>query len=390
MLGALLLIAATTQGSHAESPARIAAGLSAATPYNAGARYEVLLPQSEDPVVYNIELYARATEEPDTLSPCDYLIDWSMMTPSGPTAGFSSYFDGHHYRLRDKRLQEYHFADNPAAFAPRGAVEAGVQQQAQFASLLPAFIARELEKMQASDNFSYTVERSRDGSLLEVKGTERYNGVPGREFEYCFDSSTLLPVKAEVCYNPGHMSEQTVTVHYLPPGEGAMSGRLDEPALIARYPEAFESYRRSDYTLATLPGRPLPAISAPSLSGERLTRKAGDPWELPTVIALVDADVDGCAETVEALRTAIDQSPVAATLVLAFTGTHPDAAAEIAGRPRPDEIVLTSARSIARDCGATATPTIIICGTDGLVKNVHTGRNKDIAEIVIQEIAIAK
>ncbi|MDE6497481.1 MAG: hypothetical protein K2L21_02350, partial [Muribaculaceae bacterium] len=116
----------------------------------------------------------------------------------------------------------------------------------------------------------------------------------------------------------------------------------------------------------------------------------GAPWDTPAVVALVDADVDGCAETVAQLREAVDSAPVAITLVLAFIGTHPEAIAGIIGEPRPDEIILTSARSIARDCGATATPTIIICGTDGLVKNVHTGRNKQLAEIVIQETAIAK
>lgn len=390
MLGALLMIAAATQGAHAESPADIAAGLSGATTYNASATYEVLLPQSEDPVVYTIDLYAAAPLSADTLSPCNYLIDWSLNTPSGPSTGFSAYFGGHHYRQRDKRLQEYHYTDNPGPFAPQGSVSAGVQQQAQFASLLPAFIARELVEMSTSPHYSCTVEPGRDGATVTVKGTEHYNGVPGREFEYVFDASTSLPLKAEICYNPGHMSEQTVTVRYAPASERAFSGTLDEPALIARYPEAFSTFRRSDYTLASLPGRPLPAISATTIDGRRYTRTAGEPWEMPAVIALVDADVDGCAETVQQLRDAIDASPAAACLVLAFTGTHPEAAATIAGTQRADEVVLTSARSIARDCGATATPTIIICGTDGFVKNVHTGRNKQLAEIVIQEIAIAK
>ncbi|MDE6109240.1 MAG: hypothetical protein K2F72_03015, partial [Muribaculaceae bacterium] len=211
MLGALLLMAAATQGAHAEGPAGIAAGLSGATPYSATARYEVLLPQSEDPVEYTIALYSCAPAATDTLSPCDYLIDWSMNTPSGPSTGFSAYFDGHHYRLRDKRMQEYHYSDRPSSFAPGGSVESGVQQQAQFASLLPAFIAREIERMAGNDRFTYAITPSRDGTTVTLKGVERYNGVPGREFEYTFDAATSLPLKAEICYNPGHMSEQTVT-----------------------------------------------------------------------------------------------------------------------------------------------------------------------------------
>lgn len=107
-------------------------------------------------------------------------------------------------------------------------------------------------------------------------------------------------------------------------------------------------------------------------------------------MAILDAEVEGCAEVVSALRSAIDSAPVAASLIMAFTGKHPEAIGLAVGPVRPDETVLTRASGLARACGATATPVIIVCDSDGTVKNVHTGRNKDLAAIVMQEIAINK
>ncbi|MDE6161669.1 MAG: hypothetical protein K2F77_08425, partial [Muribaculaceae bacterium] len=79
-----------------------------------------------------------------------------------------------------------------------------------------------------------------------------------------------------------------------------------------------------------------------------------------------------------------------AGLILAFMSYHAFARGEVTGPARPDETVLTRASGLARDCGVTATPTVIVCGSDGVVRNVHTGRNKDLVSIVMQEIAIAK
>lgn len=385
MLG-VLLIAATAPGLKAESLGEIADRLSAAAPYHASARYEVLLPQSEDPVVYNISLYGYAPAQPDSLAPCNYLIDWELDTPSGPSEGFSAYFDGHHYRFRDKRLQEYHHDDSAAPFSAQGRVEMGVQQQAQFASLLPAFVAARLREIESDPACSYTVRTTDRG--ISVEGEQSYDGVTGMEFRYVFDSRDSRPLLTEICYNPDHMSEQTVTVRYLAPTVDATDAPLSEPALMALYPEAFGRYRESTYTLENLPGRPLPAISAQCSDGSRFVRSTGQEFASPTVLAILDADVEDCAETVAMLRRAVDSAPVAAQLILAFTGGHADAVAGITGTPRADEVVLTGARGLARDCGATSTPTIVVCGRDGVVKNVHNGRNKDLASVVMQEISI--
>lgn len=389
MLGALLLAVAPL-GLQAESLGEIADRLSAATPYHATARYEVLLPQSEEPVAYDIALNSMTPQQPDTLAPCDYLIDWTLTTPSGRSQGFNAYFAGHHYRFRDKRLQEYHYDDSPAPFSASGRLELGVQQQAQFASLLPAFIAARFREMATDTTYSYTINENPAHGTLCVSGTQTFHGCEGLSFSYTLDLSNGLPLSSEMCYNPGQLSEQTVSVTYGAPDVATMDITPSEPALMALYPEAFGRYRESGYTLANLPGRPLPAISAPKLDGSRYNYSLGATLQLPTIVAILDADVDGCPETVSQLRQAIDSSPAAAALVLAFVGNHAEAIAEAVGAARPDETILTGARGLARDCGATTTPVIIVCDRSGTVQNVHTGRNKDLPQIVMQEITIAK
>ena len=107
---------------------------------SANVRYEVLLPSAADPVAYDIELH-YITAPNATLSPCDYLIDWTLPRGEKTSRGFNAYFDGNHFRYRDTKLQEYHSADDSMPFLTgRG----GVQRQAQFADLLPPLMAEQL------------------------------------------------------------------------------------------------------------------------------------------------------------------------------------------------------------------------------------------------------
>ena len=390
MLGALLLMA-VAPGMQAESLEAIVQRLSAASSssYHATARYEVLLPQSEEPVAYSVSLNSSRTQPSDTLAPCCYLIDWTAETPSGRARGFCSYFYGHHYRFRDKRLQEYHYDDDSTPFYARGTTALGVQQQAQFASLLPDFIAERLREIQHDSSYTYTITTDSVRHTVSIEGKQEFAGCEGLDFKYTFSTATGLPVASDFCYNPGQMSEQSVSVEYGAPDVNATDSKLSEPLLMALYPEAFSRYRESGYTLANLPGRPLPAFSAPTHAGERFTYHIGQGFASPTVIAVLDADVDGCSEMVETLRTAVETSPTAASLILAFVSNHPETIAEAIGVQNPGESILSGAKGLARDCGVTATPAIIVCSKDGMVQNAHSGRNKDLAAIVIQEISLA-
>ncbi|MCM1071743.1 MAG: hypothetical protein NC391_08920, partial [Alistipes timonensis] len=65
----------------------------------------------------------------------------------------------------------------------------------------------------------------------------------------------------------------------------------------------------------------------------------------------------------------------------------PDRVGELVGEARAGETVLLSARSLARDCGATSFPAIIVADERGRVANVILGFNNSLATDVIQSVA---
>ena len=58
------------------------------------------------------------------------------------------------------------------------------------------------------------------------------------------------------------------------------------------------------------------------------------------------------------------------------------------GRRVPGEHLLLNARSLARDCGASSLPVVIIAAPSGVVKNVLLGYNSDLSTVVLQSIAL--
>lgn len=355
--------------------------------YRADARFEVLQPNSDIPVVYELSLMSAPTPS-DTLSPCDYLIDWTLHTPAGTTStGFSAYAAGHHYRYRDSRLQEYHMTDAAEPFAPDGRTDRGVQRQAQFVEYLPQMLGLRLIEMADDSTFVMTVDSHADA--VTVSGTERVRGYDCREFSYRFDKKSGLPVEIEIDANPGMPSEQILTLRYSPASDTGCPA-IDETMLIGRYPEVFERYRHDSFSLMSLPGARMPAFESRTADGRRYTHASGEPFSCPTVIAVLDSRVGHTDEVVEALRSACGQSPVSVSLLLAFIDNDTEAISLLSGAGIPDETVLVGARALARDCGVTDTPSIIICRPDGTVADVIIGRNNDMVSDVIQKTAMAK
>lgn len=355
--------------------------------YRADARFEVLQPNSDIPVVYELKLMSMPAEG-DTLAPCSYLIDWTLHTPAGTTSsGFSAYADGNHYRYSNGRLQEYHATDNAVPFAPGGKVEQGVQWQAQFAEFLPQMLGRRLIEMASDTTFDMTVS-SRAG-MVTVSGTERVRGYDCREFSYRFDSATGLPADAETDANPGMPSEQVMTIKY-EPAQTTGCETIDEPMLIGRYPEIFERYRQDSYSLLSLPGGRMPGFEARTAGGGRYAHASGEPLASVTVFAVLDSSVGHTADVVADLRRAVAESPVPFDLVLAFTDNDAVRIGDIVGASQPGETVLTGARAMARDCGVTDTPSVIICGRDAIVSDVMIGRNNDMVSDVIQKVAMIR
>ena len=186
--------------------------------YCASAKFDVLMASHSEPVEYTVGLQCEPADG-DTLSPCRYLIEWKLDTPSGEMKGFSAYFDGSHFRFRDRRLQEYHASDDPTPFAPSGAVSRGVQQQVQFADIIPAFMAQKFREMADDSTYIYTIAADTvfNGTpATVVKGVRRTGGYDGMEYTYVLDNKTMQPIHTYLETSPGGIGEQSIEVAYSP------------------------------------------------------------------------------------------------------------------------------------------------------------------------------
>ncbi len=355
--------------------------------FAAEADYAVTLPQAQDDVVYKVNL-ASERAAGDRLCEADYLIEWELPTPSGLAEGFLGYFAGHHYRYRDRRLQEYHFEWDSIPFLTRGG---GVQRNGQFVDLLPQELGATLRRMRGDSlvamrfNPDTVVGGEHMAAFTVVRSVKGYTG---RIMKILLDGRNGMPLLIDNEFNPGQVSEQLVTVKYRYPADGEQPAvPKSEEELMARFPEVFEKFRESNYSIENLRGEPMPGFSLPTPTGERYTREKGARFAAPTVIALVDPEAGFAAETLAALRRAAGEAPKATNLVMAFISGSPDRVEELTGSLEVGETVLLSARSLARDCGATAFPAIIIVGEDGKVANVILGFNNSLASDVIQSVA---
>lgn len=359
----LLLLGAPTGLLKAQSVAEIANVLSNMPDYEAAVEYAVTLPQAQDDIVYTVELHQPASAD-------SYLIDWTVNSPSGRVDGFTAWFDGHFYNLRNNRLQEHHAqwdADTPAGAR-------AIQNSAQFASLLPSRMAMELRRLDDPGLYRYTISPSADE--LRVDAVRLASGSDDAELQWVFDASTLRPLRFYADYNPGAISGQQVKAVYSPlPDSLHISGPLDEPALRQRYPLAFEQCRESQFAIESMRGRQLPGFSLPQCGGGRLTRRAADPLAEPTAIVMLDSDSALAPQLIEAVRNAIDRLPANVNIIWACTGKNPDEISELIGTPRPGETTLGGARTLIRDCGAATLPVILACNSAGLISDLAIGLN---------------
>lgn len=358
--------------------------------YQGRATFEALLPSAADPVVYDVELQSAAPA--DTLAPCSYVIAWDTESPSGPLSGFSAYFDGHHYRFRNSKLQEYHISDGETAFLPGGAGTAaqGVQSRAQFADLLPQFLGAKMIEIATDSAYSYTFDVAmtvRGKRCIVVEGVKMSRGYETQRFTYAFDNETNLPVLIDQINSPGSISEQVVTVSYSPSDQEPVA--LNEEGLIERWPDAFERFRQSTFRVESLVGEAFPSFSCPMAgASDRCTHHVGEPFDAPTIIVALDPGVGTNAETVQAVRSAVEQLPVRTEILWTFKSNKEEEAIAALGNVGPDEKALLSATGLLRDAGVTLFPTIIICSADGKVAKVICGYNNSIEEVVLQVIQL--
>ena len=352
-------------------------------------KYDVLLPMAANDVEYTLNLFSTATPD-DRLSPCDYLIDWTLTTSENPSQGFSAYSDGHHYRYRDQRLQEYHFeADSLPFLSGRTAV----QRSAQFADLTPQNVADQIRNIATDSAYTYKLYADTlvNGKRADVvKAVESQKGYVSRELTYIFDAATGLPQKFEFENNPGSISEQTVTVTFSYPENLAFVNDYSEPALIDRYPDVFSQYRQSNFRVENLPGTRLPAFSLPTLSQDRYIHNRDEKFRSPLVLVVLDPSVGSVTETIENVRKATSRLPFNADILWVFSTNHVETVAELVGEGnRVGETTLLSARSLLRDLGVTVTPTLIFVDTDATIRDTQIGQAENLPEIITRKFSFA-
>lgn len=362
--------------------------------FRSHATYEVVIPSFSSPIIYDIDI-ASGKAVGDTLAPCSYLIDWSVPTVSGKSEGFSAYHDGHHYRYRDNRLQEYHVEWDSIPFGlgrwhSATSIERGVQNNAQFTEILPQFISRQLGKIKSNSTYTYKVSNDsvvNGRKLTVVRALQRYKGYDSKELTYFFDPVTLMPISLDIENNPGSISEQQITVRYTPASDNENID-YSEKGLAALYPEAFEKYRLSYFKVENLPGTQLPGFSAPTPTGERYSRATGDRFIAPTLVVFLDPKTGSAKETVELLRKGVSSLPMSVGIIWAFASNNIDDIDNVITRPLPGEHIVMSAKSLARDCGVSTFPITLICDSDGKINDVIIGFNKNLDSDVIQKTAI--
>lgn len=381
----ICVIAALSISAHASSPLPlqdIASRIEANRCVKGSLRYEVMMPQSADPVPYVIS-FEQQTADNDTLSPCDYLIDWTLQVNDRTSRGFTAYFDGEHYRYRDLKLQEYHAEADPLPFSK----DIAVQRRAQFVDMLPISIAYKLREIAADSSYRYEV-RDR-GETVSVSGLRRIRGYDAQEFEYIFDTRTWLPVSFDFDFNPASISEQIVTGTFENLTASGCSP-LNEERLISLYPDIFDRYRTSSFKVENMIGNSLPAFSLPRLNGGRHEYAKGESLRIPTVIALIDPAVANTEGIISAVRSALSSIPFEAAALYVFASGNLSDASDAAGTPLPSEKVLLSGSSLARDLGVSAYPTFFFCDADGIVRDILIGVNNTLADDVLQKTVLCR
>lgn len=365
-----IMLAAAALGVSAQSIDDLAVALANMSDYAASVTYAVTLPQAEDDVVYTVSLSQPA-------SPDSYLIEWNVDTPSGPTSGFTAWFDGHFYSFRNNRLRELHRQWDEAAVTDGPNAP---QNSAQFVSLLPSRLAVQMRDL-LTPRYEYKV--SSNGDQIRVNANRLSNGDTDAELQWTFDAYTFQPLDFYGDYNPGAISSQQVHAVYAP--SSLILDTLSETTLRQRYSDAFTLYRQSQFAIENMRGQQVPAFSLPILgSSQRLTRRASAPFARPTALVLLDSDATLAPQLIAAVRRAISRLPADADVLWACTGKNPDAVSELLGELPPGETALLGARPLVRDCGAAALPVVMVVDHSAKISDLIIGLNNQLETDVIQ------
>lgn len=332
--------------------------------FQAHVEYSLTLPQGNDDIVYSIDLVQ------DSLNDQNYIIDWSVESPTGPVRGFSAYFDGNFYNFRNHRLQERH--EQWDAPLPPGAKPP--HKSAQFVQLLPAAIN---EWFAAVDQGVANVQISSNQVVVEIVDDNA-------EIAWKFELPSWRPLEFHADYNPGEISGQQVNAVYSYPPAPSVPAGFNEEYLRRRYGEAFEKYRESQFAIENSRGLPLPGFSLPNLAGGRFEYQAGEAFQRPVLLVLLDPEQTLSTRLVADIRTAADKLPFEPQVIYAASNKNPELTQTLLGNLLPNETALTGAQSLISALGVASLPTVLAVGCNGKISDLVVGLNQTLCESVIQ------
>ena len=360
----------------------IAARLDSIPPVTGHATYSVYLPSSPDPVVHDINILSIPTDS-DSLSRANYLLDWTLETPSGKSRAFTAYHNGNYYRYHNNRLAEYHLPEDE----PSMTSDNPVHLSGQFIELIPRILARRLQDMATDSTYKYKIT-SNDNSF-SINGVHRLHGYDGMEYDYTFDTNTWLPTAIDIVYNPTSIAEQTISAHITWDTSVSVPS-ISEDMLMTRFPDIFARYRTSNFRVNNLIGQPVPTFTAVTPTRERYHHVHNENFRAPTILAFLDTDAGDPRATVRDIRAAVGSLALTADVLYIFDSDDSDAVEDIVGPILPGETILFRATSTRRDLGVTDSPTLIFCSPKaGRISDIQIGYNKNMPSIVTQKTTSA-
>lgn len=386
----ILAQGAVPHAGRQEQLQEITDALRAATDWQGHARFVVSMPQLSNDVVYSIGMSSVPAVDGDSLSSTSYMLQWELSRDESPVNGFVCYISpGNLYRYDGHRLREHHAAHDVRPFAPGGNPAQGVHRTAQFVSLFPTMLADEIVAPAPVGEASLHVSTDTVADGVHRAAVRRVvctaDGEQVSEALYLFDRDSFAPYKIVYENNPGAISEQTVTITYIPDGQ-TVSVPATEQNLIDAYADVFSRDRDDSFRLLSMAGEPMIPFSAPMPDGQRMTCTRGQHRPQPAVLALLQTGGEFTAPVIKSIREAVEQLPFGAQVIYAFTDTSADDVATVTDPTLPGESVLINAVKLARDCGVTTFPALLLLNIDGTVSDVIPAYTAGLTKTLIERI----
>lgn len=327
-------------------------------------KYTVGQPMTDVEIIYDADMWWNGDNG-------DYFIEYKNSNDTAKS--FVASIGDSYYRYDGRKLSEYHRDNDSIPFIGKTPVtKSGI-----FYQFLPRVLQKEInELIMCKDN---KVNKAGNGVLYI---TQLVGGHEAKSIKYNANSDDM-PNLYDALNNPGQMGEQSVIVEYTYP-EGENIGEISEQMLVSRYTDVFAKYRSSNYSLSSLKGSLLPALSVSDLSGNSAEISSTNANNSLVVYMENGAGLNDY--TISQIREGVEQSIIPVKIFWIYTGKNIEAINEEIGQMSDDEKLLVGGKRTATKLGITGYPVVFFINKSGIVSGISIGTNNDFKSIVIQGI----